>query len=188
MLIDQDQSLPEVLHQVQQELKRATADRKHPFRYLVMSTYGEHIRSRYVVLRAMEEDFKLFIYTDNRSRKIEDLKMQDNLQLLFYHPKKQVQVILTGKSTIHEQDSTTAQHWESVKGNARRAYNTVEAPGTVIASPTEGNHWKEEMNDENFAVIVIEPNALEVLQLNKSEHLRASFQLQDDWTGKWLVP
>lgn len=188
MLIHMDHSLMEVFEAVKQELKRATFDKKHPFRYTVLSTQSDHVRSRYVVLREIAHPFQFIIYTDNRSRKVKDLAKHNEAQLLFYHPKKQVQVILTGYTSLLQHEKFSNEAWSKVQGNAQRAYNTLKAPGTPINDPKDGHLWREAMDDEHFAVITIDPHQIEVLQLNRLEHIRASFQKSDDWKGQWLVP
>jgi len=188
MLIHQEQSLEEIFSDVKRELKRSTVDKKHPFRYCVLSTQGEHVRSRYVVLRDVVGDFELMIYTDSRSQKTHDISLNNEAQVLVYHPKKQAQVILTGYSKLLMRDELTAQEWKKVKGKAQRAYNTKLAPGTPIESLDEGHQWKEVIDDEYFAVITIRVSKLEVLQLNQSEHIRALFKRKNDWKGQWLVP
>jgi len=188
MLIHKEQSLIEVFNSVKQELKLSTVDKKHPFRYTVLSTQGTHVRSRYVVLREIADNFQFIIYTDSRSRKVNELAKHNEAQLLFYHPKKQVQVVLTGYASILQHEEFSQQAWGKVQGPARKAYNTQKSPGEPIDKPTEGHLWREAMDDRYFAVITIDPKEIEVLQLNKSEHLRASFQYKNDWAGEWLVP
>lgn len=187
-LITLENSLAEVYEELIQEIKRATVDKKHPFRYVVLSTSGVHVRSRYVVLRALTEEQEMVIYTDNRSQKIEDIHENDRVQLLFYHAGKQVQLIVSGQVNIHANDEMAQSHWEKVKGNAQRAYNTEAAPGKEIQHPEQGHRWKEQMDDEHFAVLTIQPIEMEILQLNRSEHLRATFKSENDWQGNWLVP
>jgi pyridoxamine 5'-phosphate oxidase len=188
MLIEKHHPLPEIFDYIETELKRATIDRKHPFRYCVLSTYGRAINSRYVVLRKVNKDLELMIYTDSRSKKVSDISINDQVQLLFYHPKRQVQVIVTGKAHLCINDELTSVEWQHVKGNAQRAYNTIEAPGTPISSPQAGHDFKEHMDEAYFTVIKIKAEQLEALQLNQSEHLRLKFNINDDWGGQWLVP
>ncbi len=188
MLINTHQELSDVFKEVKSEIRRATVDKKHPFRFVVLSTCGNYVRSRYVVLRAVDQDFRLAIYTDSRSEKIEDLITDPMAQLLFYHPKKQVQVLLTTEVEIHDKDELAKTHWKKVNGSAQKAYNSIDPPGTVVDNPTEGHRWKEQMDNEHFSVLILKPKELEVLQLNRSEHLRASFNIYNNWKGEWLVP
>jgi len=188
MLIEKNHRLPEVFNNLKAELKRAAVDRKHPFRYCVLSTHGHEVNSRYVVLRKMTNDLEFLIYTDSRSQKIQDISINSEVQLLFYHPKKQTQLILSGKASLLSDDTLSKAEWCNVKGNAQRAYNTIEAPGTPIQAPHLGHRYKEQMNEQYFTVIKISAEKLEALQLNQSEHLRVKFEIGKNWEGQWLVP
>ena len=188
MLIKIEDDLKKVLKSVKQEVRRGALDRKHPFRYVVLSSFDTSINSRYVVLRQVDQSFNLIIYTDVRSKKILDINQNPQVQLLFYHPKKQVQVIISGKAVISTANNSVNHHWRNVNGNAKRSYTTAKPPGTLIQDPIEGHLWDESMEEQYFAVLTITPIKIEVLQLNKSEHLRALFSEDDNWAGTWLVP
>ena len=188
MLVSIDTTLPEALSDVRQEIRRGAADHKHPFRFVVLSTVGQGPSSRYVVLRQVTDDFRLLIYTDFRSEKIEQLQQNNTLQLLFYHPQKRAQVVLSGQCIIHHQNELTQSYWPRIQGSAIHSYTTQEAPGTVIEHPEEGFDWETPPSDRHFAVIEIDPLEIHLLQLNGVNHLRARFEKQDDWKGTWLVP
>lgn len=125
-----------------------------------------------------------------RSAKIEQLKIQSNVSLLFYHPQKRTQIRVNGQAVLHHQNETALKHWKDVQGEAQKAYNSTLSPGTEISDPQEGFHWQENLSDPaNFCVIEIQPAQIEALQLNGLEHLRITFyQKNSDWQGKWLVP
>ncbi|MGD1848998.1 MAG: pyridoxamine 5'-phosphate oxidase family protein [Salibacteraceae bacterium] len=188
MLIAPSDSLAEVWQTLKQELRRGAVDKKHPFRFVVMSTAGEGVHSRYVVLRQVQEDFGLVIYTDARSRKLPQLQADHRCQLLFYHPKKQVQVIVSASVDVHQNGSLFDVHLPKAQGYAARSYTTVLPPGTPIAKPKDGMQWDESTLAENFRVLVTQPYAVELLQLGRGEHLRARFHASDNWAGSWLVP
>ncbi|MEM6830901.1 MAG: pyridoxamine 5'-phosphate oxidase family protein, partial [Bacteroidota bacterium] len=98
MLISPKDELTTVFETVKHEIHRATLDKKHPFRFVVLSTFGSSISSRYVVLRKVSENFHPIIYTDLRSQKVGDIRSHKSIQLLFYHPQKRVQVVISGEA------------------------------------------------------------------------------------------
>lgn len=188
MLIKIEDSLSEVLRTVKHEIRRGSLDRNHPFRLVVLSTYGAAIASRYVVLRMVDESFRLIIYTDSRSAKMEDIQQNAKVQLLFYHPQKQAQVNVSGNAVIASQDELTKHHWKKIVGNSERSYTTDKPPGSPIKNPQQGHIWDTSIADKYFATITITPTQIEILQLNQSKHLRVRFSESNDWSGIWLVP
>ena len=84
------------------ELRKGTSKKGHPFRYFTLATIGQGPipRLRTVVLRRVSEDFKLIFYTDRRSKKIQHIKENSSVSLLFYHPKQLLQLKIEGKADI----------------------------------------------------------------------------------------
>ena len=189
MLADPGANLKKVFEDVKHEINRGALESKHPFRYVVFNTYSKSIATRYVVLRKIDHALNLLIYTDSRSRKVEQIKLDNQVQLLFYHPKKKCQVIVQGKATVHHQDEVSKKHWKNVQGQGKRAYAPTIAPGKTIQEPKEAFEWDYDVDDKYFTVISLAPFEIEMLQLNGSEHLRARFtQSEDDWNKQWIAP
>ncbi len=187
MLITRDQSLEEALAIIKHEIHRGALDKKHPFRYCIMSTFGETFpESRYVVLRKVDQDLNCFIHTDSRSQKINEIKSDHHCTLLFYHPSKKLQIRLKGK-ILSEPDTSKLR--TSMSANARKAYSSVKAPGKKISKPQEAWIWSENDEGKHFSVLKIIPVEIDLLQLSAQQHLRANFKFSDNnWKGSWLVP
>lgn len=191
MLIEKGYSKQEVFSALKHELHRGALDKRHPFRFVVLSTLGgDGVDSRYVVLRSIDEALHFFIFTDSRSEKIKELKANPHASLLFYHSQKRVQVRVQVNSVIHQQNETVKYRWESVQGEARKAYQSILSPGIPIEDPEDAFSWNENLADFSFfSVIELIPTSIELLQLNGLEHLRIRFTYFDgDWTGQWLAP
>lgn len=188
MLIESGNSLDDILTNVKKEIQRAAVDRRHPFRLVVLGTNRLGVAIRYVVLRKVDENFNLLIYTDHRSRKVKELIQDSSAQLLFYHPQKKVQVIVTCNADIHHGDELAKRHWNNVHGEARKAYCSIDAPGEKIDSPSEAYEWEAKLSDNHFTVLSMKPQKIEVLQLNGLEHLRVVFEEDSNWKGQWHVP
>ncbi|MGY6522073.1 MAG: pyridoxamine 5'-phosphate oxidase family protein [Mongoliitalea sp.] len=191
MLIKPGSTLDVVFQDAQQEVRRGVVDKKHPFRFITLATVQDSIpEARYVVLRKVDEQFNFYAYTDVRTRKVQAMQSNPMVSILLYHPQKRVQVRIQAAATIHHKDSIASDHWTRVQGEAQKAYNSILAPGEAIQTPEQAYFWEEELsNSENFAVILLKPFKLEVLQLNGLEHLRAEFDFTPEgWQGKWLVP
>jgi pyridoxamine 5'-phosphate oxidase len=190
MLISIEDQLEEVFRKTTYELKRGALDRKHPFRFLSMATSdSEGIGLRYVVLREVDENLDLYIYTDQRSAKVGQIRANPAVSLLFYHPRKNVQIRVDGRAELHHNDELAARHWQKVGEFGRKSYGSKHAPGATINHPTEAYQWPEEIDSTHFTVIKLVPVKLETLQLGRSEHLRAQFdRTPEGWKKVWIAP
>ena len=169
------------------ELQRGSLDLKHPFRYLTLASTGKQFpQVRTVVLRQFTADLEFLVYTDVRSSKVQELLEAPRASLLFYHPKKQVQVRVKALATIHVADERALEHWKRVSENRRVDYQSKLGPGTRIESPTVG--WESSSELAHFSVLKFSPLSIEVLQLAREGHARIQFDLASGWQGAWLVP
>ncbi|WP_226388926.1 pyridoxamine 5'-phosphate oxidase family protein [Penaeicola halotolerans] len=188
-LIKPEDSLETIFNTIKHELHRAYLDKKHPFRYVNLATVGvDGVHQRLVVFRELSEDLKLTIYTDIRSEKVVDINFNPRVSLLLYHPQKQVQIRMEGHAGIHHRDELTHDRWQRVQGDARKSYGTILAPGTGIKQSTYDDYLTEN-EGQYFAVISIQISTVELLQLNRGEHIRVKYEKSaTNWVGQWLVP
>lgn len=189
-LIEPDHSLDEILQMLRFEFNKASSLKRHPFKYVVLSTStGAIINSRYVVLRKFTDNDRFLIFTDNRSEKISDLKLNDNCNLLFYHNGKRLQVRVNGKAIIHQNNTLTQRYWHGVKGKSDKAYTSILPPGKKIEKPEDAYVWDEHANSLYFTVLEIIPTQIEALQLNRDQHIRAQYIINDgDVEATFLAP
>lgn len=189
-LIESDFCLEKIWEVVQLEFQKATTVKRHSFRYVVLSSANnESVNSRWVVLRRYTEGGSFLIYTDARSEKVNDFKANSLVSLLFFNDRKGLQVRVNGKVITHHKNELTKKYWPGVKGFNDQSYTSELAPGTPIKSKDEAYKWSSIMDDENFMVLEIVPNTIDVLQLNGSEHIRAQFSADgQSFEGTFLVP
>ena len=190
MLIDPKDTLDSAFLNIKHELRRSVKDKKHPYRFAVMSTvYQGEIGTRYLVLRDLGEDLSLYFYTDARTEKVMHLQADPTVALLFFHPRKKAQIRINGKAVLHRQNEVARDHWSKVQTYGREAYGPTIPPGQVIESPEDAYAWPENIDDTFFTVIQVIPDKIEAVQLNGLEHLRATYQRQDgSWNQQWLAP
>lgn len=189
--VQQDHHLHKWLVFIEKELLRGSLDKKHPFRFVVLSLAdgtNNGVSSRYVVLRKAKELNQLLIYTDSRSNKVTAIKANSLVQLLFFNQKKGLQVIISCKVVLHQGNDTAKQEWKNVQGNAKKSYCSMAAPGSAIDSPEEAYFWDDDSSDQHFMVIEALPVQIEFLELGRGQHRRAKFQKNGTWAGEWLVP
>jgi pyridoxamine 5'-phosphate oxidase len=169
------------------ELHRGALDPKHPFRYLTLATEGKHFpQLRTVVLRKLSPSLDFHVFTDARSGKVKELLETPRASLLFYHPKKQVQVRIKSTVSFHSEDELAKGCWAQLPEHRQSEYRSSLAPGTPIGSPQEG--WEETETQNFFSVLKFSPLSIDLLQLSKEGHLRLQFDLTSNWKGTWLTP
>ena len=187
MLFNSSDAPSQIWQNVLHELHRGALDPKHPFRFLTLATSGAQFpQVRTVVLRQLSPAMEFVVYTDVRTAKVQDLLTTPRVSLLFYHPKKQVQVRIKAIATLHVEDAIAQEQWKRVSEKRQSEYKSGLAPGTRIESPDLG--WETQSDSAHFSVLKFSPLAIEVLQLARQGHLRIQFELASGWQGTWLVP
>ena len=178
----------ELFEELCTELKKGVSKKGHPFRYFTLATKGlqNNIGLRTVVLRKVRDNLTLTFYTDQRSSKIEELKKDDTISALFYHPKKMMQLKIIGTAEIEKDPKILNTFWNGVPMHARKDYTTQNAPGSFL----DENEPVDYLSDKNhFAMVHIIPKQIDFLQLGKSNHTRILFSLEKEgWNHQNLVP
>lgn len=179
-----DQFLKEAID----EIRSGVYKKGHPFRYFTLGTITEnnHPELRTVVLRKVTEDFKLRIYTDSRSHKVGQLKINPIASLLFYHPKKLLQIKISGSTKRITDLGKLQRYYSGVQPKSRKDYTTMKAPGSELSNPDEVDY----LEDENyFTILEFDPQHLEFLQLKRPNHIRIAFSKNgDEWDGRFINP
>jgi pyridoxine/pyridoxamine 5'-phosphate oxidase len=180
------------LHQFHQdawaELRRATVDKKHPFRYFVLaSMIDNQVYQRTLALRSIDKKQHIWAYTDFRTPKVKQLQANPHASLLFFHPKKWLQIRIQTTVQIHYQDEETAAIWKNIPIHSQKDYTTKLSPSTSLETSKGVEYLEGQAN--YFCRIAFIPQNVEILQIRREGHLRAKFQWQNtDWKGTWLVP
>ena len=163
----------------------------HDFYTAVLSTINDDKpASRIVVVRTIELELKrVLFYTDYRSGKISQLRVNPNCQLLFYNNASRYQLILSCIATVEHNSDLSVAHWDKIR--RKDAYHTVDAPGSLI----EGLRSEAIIDPElaeggkgNFAVIVCDIKQVDVFQIAQPNQ-RYKYVLNEDcWETFNLVP
>lgn len=193
-------TLPDVLDHLWGLLVRGGADKKHPFHYPALATFGKQgIQQRTVVLRkALKPKRQLISYSDQRTQKIADLRQQPEGNWLFYDHGSKEQIRARSIVTLHHQDQLAQEHWNAIPPAARGDYLGSVAPGTQLETYTDNlpPQFKEKPTEENtqegfnnYVVLVSKVIAIDYLKLRREGHLRAQFHWQENgWQGSWVAP
>ena len=199
-MINSSSSLSDILDHVWGLLVRGGADKKHPYHFPSLATYGaQGVQQRTVVLRkTMKPERLLRSYSDVRTQKIEDLAQYSEAHWLFYDHGSKEQIRARTRITLHRQDALAKELWASIPPKGRGDYVGPVAPGTHTKQYTDNlpPAFAEEPTEENteegfqhFVVMDCEVVALDFLKLQREGHVRTQFHWQDDqWASSWTAP
>lgn len=169
-------------------LERAVADRRSPFRTFCIATSSpDGPQARFVVLRKASRSSRgVTFWTDIRSPKVDQLRVDDRLQALFWHPNLGVQLRLTGTVGITTtEDEDVSALFASLPDHAVRDYASLDAPGKAHGR----SGFERERARENFAVVSLIPTTCDLLVLERERHRRFAFDLTaEEPTAVPLVP
>ena len=106
------------------ELKASIKDGKHPYHCFYFSTYNDNWPEiRTVVLRNIDNSpLSIRFNSDIRSKKVADIKNNNQCSALFYDPRRRIQIRVKGFSTIHYNNELSKKVWSDVELQSRKCY------------------------------------------------------------------
>jgi pyridoxine/pyridoxamine 5'-phosphate oxidase len=189
-IINHDMTIEEAWEEVLEQLNEAANNAGHPLRYLSLATVGKENQpsQRTVVLRDFKHNSLFTVFTDARSKKVEDLRNNDSCSLLFYDSEQQLQVTVKGQASVITEGIENLKQWKKSGSKGAHSYTSVKSPGEIIDKPDNAYDWDLE-NPEHFCMIHIEARSIEFLQLDGHRHLRSTRTLSDgSWEREWIAP
>lgn len=141
-----------------------------------------------VVLRGIDRAARRFrLHTDRRSGKVAAIVACPRASLLFWDPRRALQLRVAGRAEVRTAGPEVAAAWARVPAPARTNYRTQAAPGSLLAqggpAPESGD------GAANFVLVDLIADSLDLLWLGPEGHRRAGWTLgADGWTGGWRVP
>ena len=194
-------TLEGVLNEIWTMLKRGVTRSYDPFHWPVLGTTGKDDCSlRSVILRQLIlPDRILVCHTDSRAAKAQKIRYSNKVSWLFYHPKKKVQLRVSGQATLHTDDQFADEQWANSKITSRLNYCTTEPPGTPIDKPKSGlpdfllnripTLLESEKGRKNFMSIACRFDTIDWLVLSVMGNRRARFIWDKNrLSSSWLVP
>ncbi|MGB3588593.1 MAG: hypothetical protein WBA23_18745 [Tunicatimonas sp.] len=199
-MISPDSTLDELLEHVWGMLQRGGADAKHAYHFPVLATYGTAgIEQRTVVLRkANKSERQLICYSDQRTKKIDDVAQNNQVHWLFYDHGSKEQIRAKATVVWHNEDETAREVWQNIPLKNRGDYIGPVPPGTNTSEYTDNlpTDFKNSPTGENtqsgfknFTLIASTIYQLDFLKLSREGHLRAQFSWHHQkWEGSWVAP
>jgi hypothetical protein len=163
-------------------IQRGAVDRKSFFRHPVLaSTDGPNIFQRIVVMREFDFEKKsIVIFTDSKSQKVGQILNHPECSLLFWDPRKKLQISVQSKSHIEIDNS---HYWSKINDRQQKDYTVNPPPKSEIKA-----HDDYEFSDQNrFTVINLTFRSMDVLQLSDQGHVRATHDFENN-TQSWVSP
>ena len=173
-------------------LAQGVVNKKSKFHAPTLSTInGNVINSRTIILRKVDNKTKmLFFYSDSRSRKVLNIKQNNNVTVHLYEPRFKLQVQLYGNANIENKTEKTKDIWSSLKNFSKKNYLSVLSPGEKINNLDDIKYNAD--NEEafyNFSLINFKVSKLECLQLSGIKNIRVEFVYSESSDKKYyMVP
>ena len=159
--------------------------KKHAFRFFTLATIASDGRPnvRTVVLRNFNpKDISFTIYTDSRSQKLQELEQDKRAQLLFYDPKRMLQIVV---SVVLLENINENKIYDDIPEHSKKDYSSIIIPGSKINSPDK---LQFNFSKGFFSKLIFKAETIEYLRLKRPNHLRVFFKIEDNWKGTFLVP
>ncbi len=179
------ETLDSIRGQVWDTLAQGVADADHPARYPTFATLSDDgwPEARTVVLRTVEPNDSLRIYTDLHSLKIPSLRATPRAALHVWDANQALQIRLQAEVEILN-GPAVARDWDSVPDHSRQSYGTQPAPGRPIGDALA---YTKDPDPATFAVLLCRIQTIDAVHLGV-DHRRAGYSRDDDWAGQWLSP
>jgi len=190
-----------VLDEIWKMLRRGADRFNDPFHWPVLGTTGKTGPAlRSVILRqVIVSERTLICHTDARSGKVNEIRHAAQVCWHFYHPKRKVQLRLSGPAVLHTDNAFADEQWAASKITHRLNYCAHEPPGTPVDRPSSGlpdlllnklpTLLETERGRKNFMVIACRIDSIDWLVLGVLGNRRARFAWDENGlTSTWLIP
>ncbi|WP_439505825.1 hypothetical protein [Sediminibacterium sp.] len=158
---------------------------------------GEVSMRTMVLRKALPIEKVLRFHTDIRSRKWNELALNNSISALFYDSAARIQLRVKGKAVLHFDSAITAEAWQKTALSGRRSYLTTNSPSSFSDIPTSGLAEKveqenftveeSEVGQQNFGIVDVQVESIDWLWLHHAGHRRAFFDyVIGDF--RWMVP
>lgn len=140
-------------------------------------------RSRYVVLRdtCFKNKSEIVFFTDNRSQKVDELKLSPEASLCFFDRASGLQLSVSCKVTLHNKDEIAENYWKKTSWTSLQCYYMKEKPGETLTAPfmLNTNDLSKEEAYAYFTVVKCSMTGWDILQLKQEGNQRALCDFND---------
>ncbi len=174
-------------------------DPADPMRLGVLATVNpdEGPDARLLILRgASRPEARLWFHSDSRSKKIVQARAAPTVVALFYDPRDGVQLRVYGEISVHTSDELAERHWQQLELAARSVFAQPRPPGA--AAPRRDPRFQAKVKElgqtgkvrgrENFAVLQLDIDTIDWLQVCADADRRAVLRRTEGWEATPLCP
>ena len=183
-------------------LVEGATNRKSALHQAVISTAKDNLAfMRTVVLRRVDADTrKVYLHTDMRSKKMEDIERNGHLSWLVYDQSLRSQIRLSGKTIVHHLDDLCTEQWSKTGHHSRRYYMTDQPPSRELEQPSTGLNdaltafdytlEESEVGFQHFVVVETCIDWMEWYYTHSKGNRRAGFTYENGSLSNatWLMP
>lgn len=147
-----------------------------------------HPRARSVVCRRISPDGSIWIVSDGRSEKSEQLKATPQCELVFWLPTSREQFRVQGSVKVLDERSKEAvrvELWKELTDQSRALFFWPSPGAKRLDAPETFKESVESATPPpaHFEVLVVRPRRVEQLQLAGHPHRRRRWMLAGNWSA-----
>lgn len=141
-------------------------------------------RLRTVVFREWKNNTSMIIFTDKRTKKVRDIELNKNVEILWLFFKSKSQFRFKGKAELI---SNRIDCWNKLSTKSKEQWYWP-PPGKKRNDEDFNNNIISSNPPENFLIIQINIESIELLKLSQPIHRRYSWQKDHNWERTELNP
>ncbi len=155
-------------------------------RWIQFATISEdnEPRIRTVVFRGWLKENSMLIFTDSRSEKVKDIKINNQVEVLWFLPKSKSQFRFKGYANTVDED---IYYWKNLNDNSKSSWFWPNPGEQFNSEEYKGVHNKL-LRPNNFLVYEISIHTVELLKLENPLHKRYLWKEDDGWIQKRINP
>ncbi|QVN20021.1 pyridoxamine 5'-phosphate oxidase family protein [Burkholderia pyrrocinia] len=192
------ESLTETYDRLWSCLESGVSVQRSPFTMLQAATLGLDgaPKVRTIVLRQVSRaDRVLSFHTDVRSEKVAELRRDPRISIVANDLDALVQIRAEGVASICDDEAQRRAIWQSSRPHTLLLYRAPLPPGTPVESPEDAHVSASQGTAptgdgyENFCLIHMSVTRIDWLELARTGHRRAVFELNESGCeGRWIAP
>ena len=179
-------------------LKDGISNISNPYHFFYLSTLNnKEVTSRTIVLRDVKKcPLSIYFNADYRSPKVKQLLSNSQCSVLFYDNKRKLQIRLECEAIINYNNTISKKIWTKTPMQSRKCYMGGYCPSQPLEewSPNiplkylkkDPERLDSESGYNNFTVIKLIINTLDILELHHDGHIR--FNLDSSGEINFIAP
>lgn len=188
-----DDSLNDILRHAWELLAQGVKEERPGVGAAVLATVGLNGRAnaRTVVVRRIDAARRaLFVNTDIRSPKRDEIERDAHGTFVFYDPGRGIQLRIEVRLHVHYDNTLTRAAWDALSGEGKLNYQTAFPPGRPTSESKVAMVEAPASAYAHFCVIEAVAVHMDWLQVSVHPHRRAAFRWSADGTlqASWLYP